>query len=247
MAASFWAGALLPLVTTALLTFVGVTVLRRGAPAPDRLALRLFGAWWFSAGAIILLGSAPTLLSLAGSPPMWVFDITTYATAVPLAVGLCGLLYYLLYIYTGRRELIRPLVVAYTAFFALTIWYFAQFGGRHLEETAFSVRIVSDVQPAAWVRAAYGVAVALPIVAAVVGYGLLLRRAHGKEQRFRVALVSTSFFLWFTPVLVAFVFGFDQADWFPFVYQAPGTLAAALISMAYHPPAFVERRWRAPA
>lgn len=243
--ASVWAGALLPIVTAALLAYIGVTVSRRPTLREDRLAMRMFAAWWFSAAAIILFGAAPSILSLAGTPPLWIFDITTYATAVPLAVGLCGLLYYLLYIYTGRESLIRPLAVAYAAFFVFTIYYFAQFDGRRLEETAYSVRILSDIQPPAWMRAAYGVAVALPILAAVVGYGLLLRRTHTPEQRFRLTLVSASFFVWFTPVLGAFVLGFDQADWFPFVYQIPGTLAAFLISLAYRPPPFVERHWRA--
>ena len=245
MAGLLWVGALLPLVAAVLLAYVGVAVLRRDAVPRDRLALRMFGAWWFSAAAIILLGSAPTLLSVMGASAMWVYDITTYATAVPLAVGLCGLLYYLVYIYTGRHELIRPLVIAYAAFFAFTIYYFAQFGGRHLEPTTFTIRLVSDVQPPAWLRAAYGVVVALPIVAAVVGYGLLLRRTHAAEQRYRLTLVSASFLLWFLPVLVAFLLGYDQADWFPFVYQVPGTLAALMITLAYRPPAFVERRWRA--
>lgn len=242
--ATVLAGALLPLVTAALLVYIGVTVSRRPTSRADRLAMRMFAAWWFSAAAIILLGAAPSLLSLAGTPSLWVLDITTFATAVPLAVGLCGLLYYLLYIYTGRKSLIRPLGAAYAAFFVFTVFYFAQFDGRRLEETAYSVRILSDVQPPAWMRVAYGATVALPILAAVVGYGLLLRRTHSPAQRFRLTLVSASFFVWFTPVLGAFVLGFDQADWFPFVYQVPGTLAAFLISLAYRPPSFVERRWR---
>lgn len=243
MVAPVWTGALLPLATAILLTYVGFLVLRRQTGARDRLALRMFALWWVCAGVVILLASMPTQLTLLGVADVGILQAITYVNAAPLAVGLCGLLYYLVYIYTGRQRAIIPIVIAYAAFFAFEIYYFSQFGARSLESTAWSVRSVSAVRPPPWMSVLFGIAVALPILVAAVGYGSLLARVDGPEQRYRITLVSGAFLLWFAPLLLAFLVGWDDADWFPLLYQAPGVVAGLLIVLAYRPPAFVARRW----
>lgn len=241
--APLWTGALLPLATAALLAYVARLVLRRSTILADRLALRMFAVWWACAGLVIVLASAPTLLTLANAVDMRILDVTRTLTAVALALGLCGLLYYLLYIYTGERRLIVLLAIGYAAFFAFEIYYFAQFGERRLETTAWTVRAVADSRPPAWMSALFGVAVAVPILAAAIGYGSLLARVRDPEQRFRVRVVTSAFVLWFAPLLLAFLVGWDDADWFPLLYQAPGVLAGALIVAAFRPPRFLARRW----
>ena len=233
MASPIWAGALLPVATTALLSYVGLLVLRRRTSGDERLAMQMFAAWWFCAGAVILLAALPTIVSVVATPTLGLIVALNYLLAVPLAVGLCGLLYYLVYIYTGERRAIVPLAVAYAAFFAFEIWYFAQFGGRHVETTPWQVRTVADVQPPVALRAIFGATVALPVLLAALGYGALFRRAPAREQRSRIALVTGAFVLWFAPLLVAYALGLDQVDWFPLVYQVPGLAAAALIVTAF--------------
>jgi hypothetical protein len=214
-------------------------VLQRPASAHDRLAQRMFALWWSSAAAVILLSASPTILSLFGTPSIALIVAINYVLAAPLAAGLCGLLYFLLYVYTGRRGAILPLAVAYAAFFAFEVWYFAQFAGRHLETTPWQVRTVSDVQPPVLLRAFFGALVALPALVAAVGYGALLRRVHAPEQRYRVLMISAAFVVWFAPLLAAYVAGLDQVAWFPLVYQVPGLVAAGLIVAAYRPPSWL--------
>ena len=230
-----WFGALLPLSTAVLLVYVGSLIARRPTKANDALAMRLFAVWWFSAATIILLASAPTLLSLLGVSDMEVIRAISIVNAAPLAIGLCSLLYYLVYIYTGRRKAIWPLAAAYAVFFAFEIVYFTAFGPRHLEASTFAVRSVADARPPAWMRIGFGLGVAVPILAALVAYASLYPRAGEPAARRRIALVSTAFGVWFAPVLLALLLDWSRYAWFPLVYQAPGVVAAILIVMAYRP------------
>lgn len=243
MASPLWVGAVLPILTTGLLAYAGVLVLRKRVAPGDRLARLMFAAWWFAAGVVLLLASLPTLLSIVGAADRRILDASRWPTAAALAVALCGLLYYLLYIYTGRHRLIVPLAIAYAAFFVFEIYYFAQFGPPTLEVTAWTVRATPSSQPPSWMSATFGVAVALPILAAIAAYASLLFRAKEAEHRFRIKAVSAAFSLWFGPLLLAYLAGWDDADWFPLIYQAPGLVAGILIVLAYRPPRALAKRW----
>lgn len=238
-------GVLLTLATTGLLAYAGLLVLRRPVHGEARLALRMFATWWLSAGLVLLLAGSHTMLGLLGLLDVRVHLAITYLTAVPLAVALWALLYYLIYIYTGRRAAIWPLTAAYALFLAFEIYYFSSLGPRTIETTAWSVRLARGRDPPAGLGAVFGLLVAAPTLFIVVAYGRLAARAKEPAQRYRVRLTSTALLVWFAPVLAAFLAGWDKAAWFPLVYQAPGVLAAAMIVAAHRPPGFLKRRWEA--
>jgi hypothetical protein len=239
-----WTGAVLPLATAALLAFVGVLMARRPAGEEVRFALRAFAAWWFSAASVMLLVGLPTLLDLAGVADARVYALAVYLLALPLAVGLCALLYYLVYIYTGRRAAIRPLAVAYALFLVFELAYFASFGPRRVETTAWSVRTVGASSPPQGLSVLFGVLLAAPILSAVVAYASLYFRTRRKAHRYRIVTVSAAFTLWFGPVLLGLLLGWERTDWFPLVYEVPGIVAAVLIVLAYKPPGAIRRRLR---
>lgn len=239
-----WTGAILPIATALLLAYVGTLVTTKRAGEDARPALVAFAVWWFSAASVLVITAMPTVLTLLGVGDATLFTALVYLNAVPLSVALCALLYYLTYIYTGRRSAIWPLALLYSAFFAFTLFYYSQAGPRHVEITAYSVRTLGEVRPAAWLSALFGILLAGPILTAVVLYASLFFRLKEAEQRYRVAIVSTAFGLWFAPVLVGFLAGWSGAEWFPLVYEAPGVFAATLIVLAFKPPSFVQRRWQ---
>ena len=49
-------------------------------------------------------------------------------------------------------------------------------------------------------------------------------------------MISLAFGLWFGVVLLAFLLGWDRAEWFPVAYEAPGLVAGVLIVLAYRRP-----------
>lgn len=235
MAATLVANAALDLATVLLFTYVGVLALRRSTDDHAQLAQRMFAVWWFSVAAVMLLAGLPTLLSAIGVEDVTLATTSTYVTAVALAIALWSLLYYLVYIYTGRRSALWTLAVPYAAFFVFELYYFSSYGQRHLETTAWSVRIVGERDPASWITITFGIALAVPVLLIVAGYAGLYMRTRDDEIRRRIALVSTGFLLWFGAVLVGFLLGWDRQDWFPVVYEAPGLVAGLLVAAAYRP------------
>jgi hypothetical protein len=223
----------LNLATVALLAWAGTLVLRRRVSDDARLAMRTYGAWWLAAASVVLLAGSHTLLALAGITHLGVHLAITYITAIPLAIALWSLLYYLVFIYTGRRTAIWPLTAAYVAFLAFELYYFGSFGERHLETTSWSIRLVGTTRPPQWMSITFGLLVALPVLAIIAGYAGLYFRTHDQAQRHRLRLVSGAFAIWFGALLLGYLLGWDSADWFPIVYEAPGVVAGGMVVGAY--------------
>lgn len=233
MQATLLAGVALNLVTAGLLAYAGRLVSRRETSRESARALGMFATWWYAVAAVVLLAGAPTLVGLAGVRDVAVFEALSYATALPLAVALWSLLYYLIYLWTGRASALVPLTVAYALFFAFSLVYFSSFEGRTLQETPYSFRLDGGTTPPRWMDVAFGLSVAGPILYVVASYALLYFRVKDPGPRRRIALVSTGFAVWFGAVLLAFLLGFERAEWFPLVYEAPGVLAGLLVVRAY--------------
>lgn len=242
MAALLAWSAALNLATGALLIYAGFRVARRQASGEARLALRMFATWWFAVAAVILISGSPTLLYLAGVTSLSIHVALVYAVAAPLAVALWALLYYLVYIYTGRRWAIWPLGGAYALFFLFELYYFSAFGERRLDVTDWSVRTVGGAFPPTWLSLTFAVLLAVPILVVIVAYGRLYFRVKDRPHRYRVALISSAFLAWFGAVLVGYLLGWDRAEWFPLVYEAPGVIASLLVVAAFRPPRWVQRR-----
>lgn len=219
--------------TAALLAYAGFLVLRRPAEEEAKRALLLFAVWWFSVAAVVLLGGSATMLSIAGLQSVGLQTLLGYLTAVPLTLALWSLLYYLIFIYTGRSSAIWPLTLAYGVFFVFEMYYFSSFADRSFQETPYSIRFVAAQQPSAWVSVTFGLLLAVPILFVVVGYASLWFRTREPDVRRRIGLVSGAFALWFGVVLAAFLLGWDRQDWFPLAYQTPGLVAGALVVSAY--------------
>lgn len=236
-------GVALTLATTGLLAYTGTLVLRRRVQGHAQLALRMFATWWFGAAAVLLLAGSHTMLALAGVTSIEVHLAITYLTAFPLAVALWSLLYYLIYIHTGRRAAIWPLSFAYLLFLGFELYYFWSLGPRTLETTAWSVRLARSTEPPSGLGALFGILLAAPVLYIVIAYGHILTRVRDPEQRFRARLTAGAFVVLFAPILVGFLVGWNDKAWFPLLYQVPGLLAASLIVLAHRPPRALQRRW----
>lgn len=238
-----WASAALPLATGALLVYVGVIVTGRQVPQQDRPALQSFGLWWFSAATVLFIIGARIVLYLLGVRESAAYLMLTSLLAVPLCVGLASLLFYLLYIYTGRRGTIYPIIAFYLLFLVFSLYYFGLPGERSVNGTAWSVQLEGSQPVPGWMGAVFGLLVAGPILGAILAYGSLFFFVSRPDQRFRIIMVCGAFALWFTPLLLGFLTGLNQASWFPLVYQLPGIPAAAMILLGFKPPRTLQQRW----
>ncbi len=243
MEATFYVGTAFVLTTTAVLAYVGLLQQRRAAAATkgDRAAIVAFALWWYGGAAVLFLLALQALLMLVGVETVLLHNVIRYLRMVPLSIAAGSLLFFMLYLLTGRMVWRPWLVAAYSAFFAFTIYYATLAEPVTLEVTPWAVRTVGT-PVASWMVIVFGVLLAGPILLATFAYAALFFKVKGARQRYRLALLAISFIVWFGAILVGFLAGLTSRDWFPILYEAPGLVAGLLVILAYQPPQWIQRR-----
>lgn len=234
----------------AVFAYVGGILLQRPTPHEDgRVALRLFATWWLALAVLFGGQSVATILAAAGVVSLPLHVALALVNLVPLTVGLWGLLYYLLYIYTGRASLLRPLTVAYLLLFVWYVYLVVSLGPTGVDVGTWQVELhyarADDLDgPLGFLAIA---TLLVPILVAAALYGTLYFRTHDAETRYRIATVSSAFLVWFGSAAVAPFVRVgdaplaDAAAW-PLVSRLIGLGAALLVLAAYRPPRVVRER-----
>lgn len=235
-------GAAVTAATAVLFAYAGALTWRREVPSRARTANRAFSLWWWSAAAVISLLSVANVLGILGIRGDDVHATLHYLRAAPLSLALGGLMYYLLFLFTGRRDLLLPVAAAYLAQHAFTIYYYVRLGPMRTVVTGWDVRVVPAAPADPALSAAFGLTLALPVVLACGAYVAIALRHGDRQQRYRVALIGVALGQWFLLLLVSFLLGLQQREWFSMLYQVPGLLSAALVVVALRPPAWLRAR-----
>lgn len=231
----------LPLATAALvdvciaatLAWVGVTLSGRDLEPASRRANRAFAAWWHALAAGFVLNAlweASAAWSLHERPSYNSFLIATdYVYVLSLVVAVWGILYYLLYLRTGRSRLFWPLTLFYAAYAAVALYSMYRVRPTGLNVATWFVGW--DYASLATEGTLYAVLLALlllPELGAIVSYAMLARETSDAGQRRHILVVAAGIFaLILLPVLA------DAAKLGRFeAWQAGGrfiSLAAALV------------------
>jgi hypothetical protein len=237
------------LATAAVFGYVGRIMLRREVHGQDpRLALRLFATWWFSLALLTTMGSLAMFLAAAGIDSLAVhFPLALLGTA-PLTVALWSLLYYLIYIYTGNRRLLYPLTVAYAGVFVWFVYvvFWLDPIGVDVGTWSVSLKYAREAELTSYLGGILAAVLLGPILLAALLYATLFFRAQDRGARYRVALVSGAFLMWFGSAgLASFVkIGGEtlaSLSWWPPVGRIIGLVATMLVLAAYKPPRVVQR------
>lgn len=231
--------------TAGVFAYVGALMLRRSVgDAGARRAMGTFAAWWFSLAVLTAAGAARMTLAAAGNLDLLPHLVLSELAVVPLVVALWGLLYYLLYIYTGNGRLFWPLTVAYgavLAWFVYLTWWL-----QPVRIVARTWNVDIEYARADALEGPIGaVALALilgPVLIAAALYASLLFRATDRGVRYRIGMVSGAFLLWFGSSAIASIAELTTADWWPPLARLVGLLATFMVLAAYRPPAAV-RAW----
>lgn len=238
-----WAAALLAAVQGWLYMYVGHRLTHRKVSSEASLAHQSFLSWWFGLGGLSLLQAAILVLYNLAALPMWLYQSVSQMAIVFLTVALAGLMYYLIYVYTGNRRWAVGVVLYYVLFFigiqALVFYPGAPTG---LVDNGWSVSAepvldLNRMQSLAVLAVLIG-----PQLAVAVAYFALLRKATDATQRYRIAMVSGSFTIWFG---ASFVAGALEAagDLWQLTSRVLSVIAAVAILVAYEPPRSWRRRW----
>lgn len=245
MNGSLWLVSASSALAAAVYVAVGVVVGRRPVEQRARLALAAFEAWWYGLGLATACGAVTTALAATtgiGVDPLLAITLVILAL---ICLALWGLLYYLVYLFTGRRGAWLPLAVFYVAYFGFLVWLILSAGPVGVESDDWGVQL--EYRDPLADTALGMVALALLILPQIVGalaYFSLVFRLDERAARFRVAVVSGSILVWFGSSYLASATGVSDRPSWQVATRLIGLAAALAILLAYQTPAWLQRRLR---
>lgn len=236
--------ALFALVSALIYGYVGWRLWQRLIPAgEDRVAWLAFTIWWYGLAATQLITAAQHLFGAVGWTSVPLFFTTGNLNVLVSCISLCGLVYYLTYLFTGNRRLLLPLVIFYFIFYMLVIYYVAAGVPDHVAVSRWSTTLVSQNELPQAVAVLIIVLLLFPQILGSLAYFTLFFRVQEITQKYRVLLVSWSMLIWFASPLLSLIGDMDQQDWWQLIGRSIGLAAALTILMAYLPPRWIRQHY----
>lgn len=196
MQATLVTSLLFAVASVAVFGLVARTVHRKPVSPDARPARNAFALWWACLSFVSLVSAMLLLPFVPRDVPL--FLEATIALLLALCVGLCGLQFYLVYLYTNSRRSLKPLALGYLLLFALLLAVTLQNGPFHIEETKWGPRLegTSDLEgsPLQWIVLALFLG---PTLLAAGAYLSLYRKVDDPAQKRRIVLVGLSLLVWF--------------------------------------------------
>lgn len=230
------------IVSASIYAYVGTRFVRRQVSGESRLAARMFALWWMGLGVTTASGGLLALAGAFGTPSLGVVSASSYANIVIVSAALMGLLYYLVFLYTGRGEILLPMVAFYTAFGTTLALYIAASNPIGVRVSRWSVALTYEHPITGPFIILFLLLLIVPQIIAALAYFRLYFKLRERAQRFRVAVVSWSLIIWFGSSLLAAGAGVSQSDAWQVASRSLGLGAALAIFAAYYPPKWLKSR-----
>ncbi len=236
--------ALFALAGAGIYGFVGWRLARRVVSSPEaQRAWRLFTVWWFGLAATTLVGSLLSLAGAFGLTSLPLLVALTYLNLLLICVALWGLLYYLIYLFTGSSRWFVPLTAFYIAYYILLVYYITVSDPSRVQVGRWSVTVGYGSPVTRPFSLVVLLLLVLPQIIGSLAYFTLYFRVREATQKYRILLVSWSIILWFGSAFAASVSGLAQRDWWQIASRFIGLAAALTIFIAYVPPGWLKRRY----
>jgi hypothetical protein len=237
-------GALLSTLCAAIYIYVGRVLSQRRSDSPDsRLAWRLFVVWWYALAAATFSGAALSLLGAVGIAGLPLFTTITIISLLATCVALYGLVFYLLYLYTGSRRVLGPLSFFYIGYYGLLVYYVQASDPISVAIERWRAALVYQNQLRGPVFTLALLLLLVPPLLGGLAYFMLYFRVKTVTQRYRILLVSWSIIIWFLSAFLANITGLVDEDWWQIVSRLLGLGAALAILLAYQPPSWIKQRF----
>ncbi len=238
----------LSLATAGLYLAIGRHAARSSFTEEGRHGARTFRFWWWGlAGLSALTGLQGLLASFANDQP-WIpvaAASTQFLYVLCACMGLCGLMCYLWFLYTGSLRG-SPFFtffygLVYVAAGASMAWQ------RPVGFRAYDYAVgIAYANPLPDSGLVYLVFYSLFLVPQVIVAGLylaLFRRVGDRQARLRVVLVSASLLALLLVTLAVGASGHSLDPWWLSGQQAIELLASAGVLLAHRPPRWVRERY----
>lgn len=223
--------------------YVGLRMSRHTERAgANGVAMRFFALWWLTTAANQLLGSALYLAAAFGHTDVSIQLTYLFVQRLLLAVSLVGLMYYLLFLQTGRSYL-PPLAVVYGLFFAAQLYSLSARTAIGVESYGWRTDVVWATPEPVLLRLSLLLIVIPPIVGALMMLRIY-RRVQTPTRRFRVAMIGGGFVIWWIIAIIAGQASMLSVSWFQALNRIVGIAIAVGILLAYEPMMWMQRRYR---
>lgn len=242
--ATLLAAAAFALAAAALYAYVGRQVRRRRVSPEAQRAATLFGVWWLGLAGTTAVGGIQSALAAAGLVTTPLVVTLTYLNIFVICVALWALLYYLLYIFTGRPGILAPLSAFYVAYYVLLVYYITSSRPVGIEVRRWTVQLVYAVPLQGGLFTVVLALLVFPQIIGALAYFTLFFKVRERTQRYRITLVSWAIIVWFGSAFVGASTGASQADDWQLASRAIGLGAALAVLVAYKPPGWLKRRLR---
>lgn len=226
--------------------FVGIArvVARREAGPDVARANRLLALWWLAVGVYsALIGFLLNLLGAFDVVDIRLFAAVRHVGVVVLCAGLFGLTAYFVYVLTGRWSTMPYVGLAYLGIYGFIAYVFADRRAVGVDLASWEARIVYDPPPEPALFATVLLLLALPQVLGALLYLLLAWRIPDRAHRYRGILVALGITVWFASNALA-ALGDDPVLRYV-TRPLLGLVAAAIVYLAYRPPALLAARLEA--
>jgi hypothetical protein len=230
------------MLSAAIYYYVGyVLSRRRSSTSETRLAWRLFVVWWYALAAATFSGAVLSLLGAFGIAGLALFTTITLMNLLATCVALYGLMFYLLYLFTGNRQLIVPLSLFYIAYYAFIVYFVEASNpiGVNVGRWNATLAYQNQIRGPLFLIALF--LLVFPQIIGSLAYFTLYFRVKTATQKYRILLVSWSIIIWFLSAFLASISGLAQYDWWQIVSRLIGLSASLAIMLAYQPPLWVKR------
>jgi hypothetical protein len=237
-------GATLSAINASIYYYVGRVLSQRRSDSRDaRLAWTFFVVWWYALAGTTLSGAILSLLGALGiaNPPL--FTTITLMNLLAICVALHGLMFYLLYLFTGNRRLLGPLTLFYIAYFAFIVYYVQASNPVGVEVNRWSATLEYQNQFRGPLFLIVLLLLVFPQIIGSLAYFMLFFRVKTATQKYRILLVSWSIIIWFLSAFLAGISGLSQQDWWQVASRLIGLAAALAILIAYQPPSWIKGRF----
>jgi len=236
--------ALFAVIVSVIYGYAGWLLSKRVISSPEaQKAWNLFTVWWYALGVTTLIGGLQNFLGAINLENLPVFLTAAYVNILVICVALWGLLYYLIYLFTGSSRSFTTLIVFYASYYVMLVYYITAGMPHDVNINRWSTSI-SYSQPQT--GPFFGLVIALLLLPQILGgiaYFTLYFRVTSATQKYRVLLVSVSIIVWFLSPLVAVIGGLSQYDWWQLASRFIGLAAALTILAAYLPPRWIKERY----
>ena len=235
---------LLSVLSAGIYCYVGLVLNRRNSSSSaSRLAWKLFVVWWYALAGATLASASMNILGAFGIAHLPLFVTLSQFNLLATCVALFGLLYYLLYLFSGDRRWLAPLFVFYIAYYLYLIYFVQASVPVSVSVEPWRTRLIYQEQIDGPLTTILLLLLLFPQIIGSLVYFTLFFRVETPTQKYRILLVSWSIIIWFLSAFVANIFGLSQLAWWQVLSRLISLTAALMILIAYLPPASIKRRF----